>query len=69
MNNFIRGEGNPKVAMLTMLMGTILNAILCPLFIFGFKMGVRGSALATVIAQGLSGIWVLCNNGHWRWAF
>ncbi|WP_088225588.1 MATE family efflux transporter [Desulfosporosinus sp. FKB] len=59
LNNFIRGEGNPKVAMMTMLMGAILNAILCPILIFGFKMGIRGSALATVIAQGLSGVWVL----------
>ncbi|HBE79765.1 MAG TPA: MATE family efflux transporter [Firmicutes bacterium] len=59
MNNFIRGEGNPKTAMLTMLLGTFLNVIFCPIFIFGLKMGIRGSALATVLAQGISGIWVL----------
>lgn len=59
LNNFIRGEGNPKIAMITMLMGAFLNAVFCPIFIFGFGMGIRGSALATVLAQGISGIWVL----------
>jgi len=59
MNNFIRGEGNPKVAMLTMLIGAALNAMLCPVFIFGLGMGIRGSALATVISQGVSAAWVL----------
>jgi putative MATE family efflux protein len=59
LNNFIRGEGNPRMAMNTMLAGAVLNAVLCPIFIFGFKMGIRGSALATVLAQGISGIWVL----------
>ncbi|HYH02980.1 MAG TPA: MATE family efflux transporter, partial [Bacillota bacterium] len=59
MNNFIRAEGNPRVAMLTMLIGAILNAVLCPLFIFGFKWGIRGSAVATVISWMVSGAWVL----------
>ncbi|HBF36991.1 MAG TPA: MATE family efflux transporter [Firmicutes bacterium] len=59
MNNFIRGEGNPTTAMVTMLLGAILNAIFCPIFIFVLKMGIRGSALATVLAQGISGIWVV----------
>jgi putative efflux protein, MATE family len=59
LNNFIRGEGNPKMAMITMLMGAFLNAVFCPIFIFVFGMGIRGSALATVLAQGISGIWVL----------
>lgn len=59
MNNFIRGEGNPKTAMYTMLLGAILNTILCPIFIFGFGWGVKGSALATVIAQGVAAAWVL----------
>lgn len=59
MNNFIRGEGNPKVAMFTMLIGGILNIILDPLFIFVFKWGIEGAAAATVISQMVSAIWVL----------
>lgn len=59
MNNFIRGEGNPKVAMLTMLIGVAINSVLCYLFIFVFGMGIRGSALATVIAWSISAAWVL----------
>lgn len=59
MNNFIRGEGNPKIAMMTMLIGAGLNMILDPLFIFVFNMGVQGAALATIISQFISATWVL----------
>ncbi|MSS44392.1 MATE family efflux transporter [Anaerosalibacter bizertensis] len=59
LNNFIRGEGNPKMAMGTMLIGAILNTILDPIFIFIFNMGIKGAALATIISQGASSIWVL----------
>jgi len=59
MNNFIRGEGNPTIAMKTMLIGAISNTILDPIFIFLFDMGVEGAALATIISQGLSSIWVM----------
>ena len=59
LNNFIRGEGNPKIAMGTMLIGAILNTILDPIFIFVFNMGVQGAAIATVISQVVSTIWVL----------
>lgn len=59
MNNFIRGEGSPKIAMMTMLIGAILNTILDPIFIFGFNMGVKGAALATIISQAVSAIWVM----------
>ncbi len=59
MNNFIRGEGDPKTAMKTMLIGAILNTILDPIFIFVLKMGVGGAAIATVLSQAVSGIWVL----------
>ncbi|MBN2357087.1 MATE family efflux transporter [candidate division KSB1 bacterium] len=59
MNNFIRGEGNPKTAMKTMLIGAGLNLILDPLFIFGLNMGVRGAAIATVLSQMASSMWVL----------
>lgn len=59
LNNFIRGEGNPKIAMGTVLIGAITNIILDPIFIFGLNMGVKGAALATIIAQTISCIWVL----------
>jgi putative MATE family efflux protein len=59
MNNFIRSEGNPKIAMMTMLIGAILNTILDPLFIFVFKWGMSGAALATIISQAASAAWVL----------
>ncbi len=59
MNNFIRGEGNPKIAMVTMLIGAILNTILDPIFIFVFNMGVKGAALATIISQAVSTLWVM----------
>ncbi|TGE38284.1 MATE family efflux transporter [Desulfosporosinus fructosivorans] len=59
MNNFIRAEGNPKAAMYTMILGAILNTILNPIFIFGLHLGVAGSALATVISQFVTSVWVL----------
>lgn len=58
MNPLIRSEGDAKTAMLTMLIGAILNFILNPIFIFVFKLGVVGSALATVISQAVCSIWV-----------
>lgn len=59
MNNFIRGEGNPRTAMKTMFIGAGLNILLNPIFIFVFKMGVAGAAIATVLSQTVSAIWVL----------
>jgi putative MATE family efflux protein len=59
MNNFIRGEGNPRVAMLTMIIGAVLNIILDPIFIFVFGLGVKGAAIATVISQAAAAAWVL----------
>ncbi len=59
MNNFIRAEGNPKIAMFTMLIGAILNTILDPIFIFVFNWGIGGAALATIISQAVSAAWVL----------
>jgi putative MATE family efflux protein len=59
LNGFIRAEGNPRTAMLTMLIGAVLNTLLDPLFIFVFRMGVRGAAIATVISQAVSAAWVL----------
>ncbi|HWQ41222.1 MAG TPA: MATE family efflux transporter [Desulfosporosinus sp.] len=59
MNNFIRAEGNPKAAMYTMIIGAALNTILNPIFIFALHLGVAGSALATVISQLVTSVWVL----------
>ena len=59
MNHFIRAEGNPKIAMLTMLLGAITNTILDPIFIFILGWGVRGAAWATIISQAASAVWVL----------
>lgn len=59
MNNFIRADGSPKMAMATMLIGAILNTILDPVFIIVFNMGIKGAALATIISQAVSATWVL----------
>jgi putative MATE family efflux protein len=73
-NSIIRAEGNPRFAMLTMLVGGVLNTILDPLFIFTFKMGVQGAAIATILSQAVSTAWVILYflNGpstlkfHWK---
>ncbi len=59
MNGFINAQGFPRVGMLTIVLGAVLNVILDPLFIFTFDMGVRGAAVATVISQAVSCLWVL----------
>lgn len=57
-NHVIRAEGNPRIAMYTLLIGAVLNTILDPILIFGFDMGMAGAAYATVIAQAVSALWV-----------
>ena len=59
MNAFITAQGFAKTGMLSVLIGAVCNIILDPLFIYGFDMGVRGAAVATVISQAISAIWVL----------
>ena len=59
MNAFITAQGFAKTGMLSVLIGAVANIVLDPIFIFGMGMGVRGAALATVIAQGCSALWVL----------
>lgn len=59
MNGYINAQGFPKVGMLSIIIGAVTNIILDPIFIFGFDMGVRGAALATIISQAISAIWVL----------
>ena len=59
LNNFISGQGQAKVAMLSVVIGAVANITLDPIFIFVFDMGVKGAALATIISQALSAAWVL----------
>ena len=60
MNAFITAQGFAKTSMCTVLIGAGFNIILDPIFIFGFKMGVKGAATATILSQAISAIWVLC---------
>lgn len=58
LNGFINAQGFPKMGMLTTVIGALLNLVLDPVFIFVFNMGVSGAALATVISQMVSAVWV-----------
>ncbi|KUP10003.1 multidrug transporter MatE [Bacillus coahuilensis m2-6] len=57
-NNVVRAEGNATMAMKTMLVASLLNIALDPVFIFGFDMGMQGAALATVISQASAAVWI-----------
>mgnify|MGYP000773796064 FL=1 len=59
LNGFINAQGFPKTGMMTTLIGALLNLILDPLFIFVSDMGVAGAALATIISQAVSAVWVM----------
>ena len=59
LNSFISAQGFAKISMMTVLIGAIVNIVLDPIFIFGLSMGVRGAALATIISQCVSALWVL----------
>lgn len=59
MNPFINAQGFAKIGMMTVGLGAVVNIVLDPVFIFVLNMGVQGAALATVIAQGCSAVWVL----------
>ena len=58
LNTFISAQGKAAVAMLSVLIGAVLNIVLDPVFIFVFDMGVRGAAIATVLSQAVSAAWV-----------
>lgn len=59
LNNYINAQGFPKIGMLSIILGAAANIVLDPVFIFVFDMGVTGAALATILSQALSAIWVL----------
>lgn len=59
LNNFLRADGQPKLAMITMFMGAGVNIILDPVFIYVLDMGMAGAALATILSQFISMVWIL----------
>lgn len=59
MNPFITTQGFAKISMLTTVIGAVINIVLDPIFIFGFHMGVKGAALATVLSQAVGACWIL----------
>lgn len=59
MNTFITAQGFTTVSMVSVIIGAVCNIVLDPIFIFGFQMGVKGAALATIISQMLSCIWII----------
>ena len=59
MNGYINAQGYPKIGMFSIIIGAASNIILDPIFIFVFDMGVAGAALATILSQAISAIWVL----------
>ena len=59
LNNIMRSSGYPRKAMITTLLAVLVNVILAPIFIFGFKWGIRGAAIATVIAQLIALLWTI----------
>ena len=59
LNSFISAQGFAKTSMMTVMIGAIINIVLDPIFIFGLHLGVRSAALATIISQCVSALWVL----------
>ena len=59
MNTFITAQGFTKISMISVLIGAVCNIALDPLFIFGLDMGVKGAALATILSQAISCVWVI----------
>ena len=59
MNGYINAQGFPRIGMCTTILGAVCNIILDPIFIFGLDMGVSGAALATILSQFVSAVWVL----------
>ena len=59
MNTFINTQGFAKISMLTTVIGAVINLVLDPILMFGLKMGVAGAAVATVLSQMISALWIL----------
>ncbi len=59
MNTFITAQGFTTISMVSVIIGAVCNIVLDPIFIFGFDMGIKGAALATIISQMLSCVWII----------
>ena len=59
MNTFITTQGFAQISMLTTVIGAVINIVLDPILMFGLKLGVRGAAIATVLSQAVSALWIL----------
>jgi len=59
LNGYINSQGFPRIGMFTVVIGAAVNIVLDPIFIFVFDMGVGGAALATVISQAVSALWII----------
>ena len=59
LNSFITAQGRSFIAMISVIIGAVLNIVLDPVFIYNMDMGVKGAALATIISQGVSAVWVV----------
>lgn len=59
LNSFISAQGFARTSMLSVVIGAVTNIVLDPIFIFAFKMGIKGAALATIISQAVSAIWII----------
>ncbi len=66
LSQMIRADGSPRYSMISTLVGAVLNIILDPIFIFGFGMGMRGAAIATVVGQIVSAIVILVYFRYFR---
>ena len=58
-NDFVRAEGKPRASMYFIAIGSLLNIIIDPIFIFGLKMGIKGAAVATIISQAISTVLII----------
>ena len=67
LNSVLRSAGHPQKAMVSTFLTVVINTILDPIFIYGFGMGIRGAAVATILAQIISLCWLIklfCNNSE-----
>ncbi|MDP4152096.1 MAG: MATE family efflux transporter [Bacillota bacterium] len=59
LNNLVRADGHPKIAMTTLMIGVAINIVLAPIFLYWFHWGMAGAALATILGQSASAVWIV----------